>query len=103
MRSAWERPGLREAAAENERIVAAGEYTVPGGGRVEIGAAVARAAAGPALFGPEPVPGVPAGGEARTAVEVTGEDSLTAARRLARGGGPPPTAGRGSGGPGATA
>ncbi|MGK5531931.1 TIGR02452 family protein [Streptomyces sp. URMC 129] len=89
MRSVWERPGLREAAAENERIVAAGWYTAPGGGRVEIGAAVARAAAGSALFGPEPVPRVPgapgASGAsgARTAFEVTGETSLAAARRLA--------------------
>lgn len=81
-------------AAGNERIVAAGWYTAPGGGRVEIGAAVARAAAGSALFGPEPVPGVsdaaaPGGPGARPVFEVTGETSLAAARRLAGAAGGP--------------
>ncbi|MDT0442848.1 TIGR02452 family protein [Streptomyces johnsoniae] len=81
---------LRAIAKETEQIVDAGWYPAPGGGRVEIAAAVARAAAGTELFGPGPAAlpdGAAPAGPPR--VEVTGESSLDAARRLtAAGGGP---------------
>ncbi|MBZ4322849.1 TIGR02452 family protein [Streptomyces huiliensis] len=75
---------LRGMAQETERIVAEGRYTAPGGRVREIGDAVAAARAGTRLYGPGPVT-VPKRGTAGTATvfEVTGEGSLTAARRLA--------------------
>ncbi|EME98660.1 TIGR02452 family protein [Streptomyces mobaraensis NBRC 13819 = DSM 40847] len=75
---------LREIARETERIVAEGRYTAPGGRVVDIGDAVAAARAGTRLYGPGPVaaPGHGTTGVA-TEFEVTGEDSLAAARRLA--------------------
>jgi uncharacterized protein (TIGR02452 family) len=80
---------LRNIAAENERFVGDGGYTAPGGHRVDLAAAVAAAAGGTRLHGPDPVPvpGYAPGPGARCTV--TGEDSLAAARRLvAAGGGP---------------
>lgn len=49
---------------------------------VTIGAAVARARAGTRMYGPDPVPVPPVSPVARTRVEVTGESSLEAARRM---------------------
>ncbi|MEV7320097.1 TIGR02452 family protein [Streptomyces sp. NPDC093970] len=73
---------LRGIAQETERIVAAGAYLTPDGREVPLAADIAAAQAGTRIHGPEPVP-VPAAAVVRTAVEVTGESSLEAARRLA--------------------
>ncbi|MGA4838324.1 TIGR02452 family protein [Streptomyces sp. G45] len=76
---------LRGIARETVAIVAAGGYRTPGGRRVPLADAVAAARAGTRLFGPEPV-AVPfhetAPAAADAVVEVTGESSLEAARRL---------------------
>ncbi|MFF4585116.1 TIGR02452 family protein [Streptomyces sp. NPDC001388] len=78
---------LRGIARETEEIVAAGAYRAPDGREVSLAAAVEAARAGTRTVGPEPVPvpdppaAAPAGGA--TTVEVTGESSLEAARRLA--------------------
>ncbi|MEW2048180.1 TIGR02452 family protein [Streptomyces sp. NPDC005476] len=99
---------LRGIARETEEIVEAGSYRASGGREVFLGAAIEAARAGTRMLGPGPVqvPASPsatspapsrgdtvAGGEAggdrlagRTFVEVTGESSLEAARRLARSG-----------------
>ncbi|MFI5874655.1 TIGR02452 family protein [Streptomyces sp. NPDC051445] len=103
---------LRGIARETEEIVEAGSYRASGGREVFLGAAIEAARAGTRMLGPGPVqvpasPPAPspapspapfrgdtvAGGEAggdrlagRTFVEVTGESSLEAARRLARSG-----------------
>ncbi|MFE4964173.1 TIGR02452 family protein [Streptomyces sp. NPDC056660] len=73
---------LRGIAQETERIVAAGAYRTPDGREVLLAADIAAAQAGTRIHGPEPVP-VPATAPVRTVVEVTGESSLEAARRLA--------------------
>ncbi|MEU2052404.1 TIGR02452 family protein [Streptomyces bungoensis] len=73
---------LRGIAARTEEIVAAGAYRAPDGRTVSLGAALAAARAGTRMYGPEPVP-VPEARETETVVEVTGESSLEAARRLA--------------------
>ncbi|NKY16457.1 TIGR02452 family protein [Streptomyces somaliensis] len=72
---------LREIARQTEEIVSAGRYRVPGG-EVHIAESVARALAGTTLHGPEPVPATPDTGRT-TRIEVTGESSTQAARRLA--------------------
>ncbi|WP_369197923.1 TIGR02452 family protein [Streptomyces djakartensis] len=72
---------LRGVAQETERIVAAGGYRTPGGREVRIAEQVEAAREGTRLYGPDPVP-VPAARVARTRIEVTGESSLEAARRL---------------------
>ncbi|MFG2602686.1 TIGR02452 family protein [Streptomyces sp. NPDC048514] len=91
---------LRGIATDTEKIVAAGRYLAPDGREVPIAAAVAAARAGTRMFGPAPVPtppvppvpvpvptmsGAGTGTDPRTGpvVEVTGESSLEAARRLA--------------------
>lgn len=77
---------LRGIARETEQIVAAGAYRAPDGREVSIAAAVEAARAGTRMAGPGPVE-VPAprdgAAPVRTAVEVTGESSTEAARRLA--------------------
>ncbi|MFF0885827.1 TIGR02452 family protein [Streptomyces sp. NPDC001046] len=72
---------LRGVARETERIVAAGAYRSPGGREVRIAEQVRAAREGTRLFGPDPVP-VSAVRVTRTRIEVTGESSLEAARRL---------------------
>ncbi|GGS77176.1 TIGR02452 family protein [Streptomyces griseoviridis] len=72
---------LRDLARRTEQIVADGAYRAPGGREVTIAGAVEAARAGTRLHGPEPVP-VPRVPPARTRVEVTGESTLAAARRL---------------------
>ncbi|MGW6710525.1 TIGR02452 family protein [Streptomyces sp. NPDC054956] len=76
---------LREIARENAEIVASGGYRTRSGRQVALAAAVAEAKAGTRIYGPNQV--IPdetvlikGGG---TAVEVTGESSTEAARRLA--------------------
>ncbi len=74
---------LRGIAHETEQIVAAGRYRAPDGREVPIADAVEAARAGTRMFGPGPVP-VAAGAPTSTrSLEVTGESSLEAARRLA--------------------
>ncbi|MDA5282485.1 TIGR02452 family protein [Streptomyces sp. Isolate_45] len=81
---------LREIARENALIVAAGAYRTRSGRQVSLAAAVAEAKAGTTIYGPNRV--IPdeerVGGEARTVIEVTGESSTVAARRLATAGAP---------------
>jgi uncharacterized protein (TIGR02452 family) len=72
---------LRGIATETEQIVQAGFYRAADGREVAIGAAVEAARAGTRMYGPEPVP-VPKFPPADTYLEVTGESSLEAARRL---------------------
>ncbi|MFJ8588331.1 TIGR02452 family protein [Streptomyces sp. NPDC093595] len=72
---------LREIAKRTEEIVAQGGYAAPAGRRVTIGPAVAAALAGTRMYGPGPVPATPGTGRT-TRIEVTGESSLEAARRL---------------------
>ncbi|MFF9408279.1 TIGR02452 family protein [Streptomyces anandii] len=72
---------LRGIAQQTEQIVMAGGYRASDGREVPIAAAVEAARAGTRLHGPGPVP-VPRWDAAGTLVEVTGESSLEAARRL---------------------
>ncbi|CAM5640211.1 TIGR02452 family protein [Streptomyces avidinii] len=76
---------LREIARENAEFVAAGVYRTRSGRQVALAAAVAKAKAGTRIYGPDRViPGEPVrSGSTRTLVEVTGESSTDAARRLA--------------------
>ncbi|MEU5110677.1 TIGR02452 family protein [Streptomyces longwoodensis] len=73
---------LRNLAQETERIVAAGAYRLPDGREVPLRAEIEAARSGTAVRGPLPVP-VPRTEPTATVVEVTGESSLAAARRLA--------------------
>ncbi|MDG4864837.1 TIGR02452 family protein [Streptomyces sp. T-3] len=73
---------LRAVAKHTEEIVQAGSYVAPDGRAVTIAAAVGAARDGTRMFGPDPVV-VPAGAPVTTVIEVTGESSLEAARRLA--------------------
>ncbi|MFG3256341.1 TIGR02452 family protein [Streptomyces sp. NPDC048172] len=75
---------MRALAKETEDIVERGWYATADGRRAEVGEAAGRARARTRLHGPDPLPDpepVPRG-DARTVVEVTGEGSLRAARRL---------------------
>ena len=73
---------LRAIAQETEEIVAAGAYRASGGREVPIAAAVDAARDGTRMVGPGSVP-IPAAAPVDTFLEVTGESSLEAARRLA--------------------
>lgn len=85
---------LRALARQTQEIVDRGGYRAPGGHEVPLAAAIEAARAGTRMYGPEPVrleeadevdgPARRAGGHAPApvAVEVTGESSLEAARRL---------------------
>lgn len=73
---------LRGIAEETERIVAAGRYRAPDGREVSLAESVQAARAGTRMYGPAPVPVTPASGT-ELVVEVSGESSLEAARRLA--------------------
>ncbi|MDX2645733.1 TIGR02452 family protein [Streptomyces sp. PA03-1a] len=76
---------LRALAKETEGLVATGRYRTARGVEVAIGEAVARAVRGTRMYGPGPVdPGPRTERTGPTAFEVTGEDSLQAARRLVR-------------------
>ncbi|MET8572384.1 TIGR02452 family protein [Streptomyces sp. NPDC004783] len=72
---------LRAVARRTEQIVEAGAYRTPGGREVPLAAAVEAAREGTRVYGPEPVE-VRRAPPAATVVEVTGESSLEAARRL---------------------
>ena len=76
--------GIAEA---NEKIVADGWYTAPSGAVVQIGDAVAAACAGTVSYGPDPGELAAVSGDVvrragGTRIEVTGESSMSAARRL---------------------
>ncbi|WP_328675936.1 TIGR02452 family protein [Streptomyces sp. NBC_00343] len=73
---------LRGIARQTEQIVAAGGYRAADGREVSIAAETESARAGTRLHGPEPVRISPFS-PVDTVVEVTGESSLEAARRLA--------------------
>jgi uncharacterized protein (TIGR02452 family) len=75
---------LRGIAQQTEEIVAAGGYRASDGREVPIAAAVEAARAGTRMYGPGPVP-VPDTPRLDTLIEVTGESSLEAARRLGSG------------------
>ncbi|KOU27956.1 hypothetical protein ADK51_12925 [Streptomyces sp. WM6368] len=76
---------MREIARENAQILAAGGYRTRSGRQVELAAALAEAKAGTRIYGPNRV--IPderlVSGGGVTVVEVTGESSTVAARRLA--------------------
>ncbi|MEV5969384.1 TIGR02452 family protein [Streptomyces sp. NPDC051921] len=72
---------LRALARETEEIVAAGRYTAPDGRTVPLAEQLAAALAGTRLHGPEPVPVSP-DTDRTTTLQVTGESSLAAARRM---------------------
>ncbi|MFB7862641.1 TIGR02452 family protein [Streptomyces sp. NPDC056069] len=74
---------LRALARQNEEIVAAGHYTAPDGRTVPLAGQLAAALAGTRLHGPEPVPVTP-GTDRTPTLQVTGESSLAAARRMVR-------------------
>ncbi|MGB8939293.1 MAG: TIGR02452 family protein, partial [Streptomyces sp.] len=85
---------LRGIATQTEDIVAAGWYAAPGGREVVIADAVDAARSGTRMFGPAtldvtPVTPVTPPEPTSTVVEVTGESSLEAARRLTGGEGGP--------------
>ena len=73
---------LRAIAQETEEIVAAGAYRASGGREVPIAAAADAARDSTRMVGPGSVP-IPAAAPVDTFLEVTGESSLEAARRLA--------------------
>ncbi|MGW0120843.1 TIGR02452 family protein [Streptomyces sp. NPDC003327] len=72
---------LREIARQTEEIVARGGYRTPDGGAVSFADDLAAALAGTRLYGPGPVPVAP-DTDRTTTLEVTGESSLAAARRM---------------------
>ncbi|MFI9650412.1 TIGR02452 family protein [Streptomyces sp. NPDC052040] len=72
---------LRGIAQHTQEIVEAGGYRSPQGRAVALAAAVEAARAGTRMYGPGP-PETPPIRPAAMAVEVTGESSLEAARRL---------------------
>ncbi|MEV4946845.1 TIGR02452 family protein [Streptomyces sp. NPDC053755] len=72
---------LRGIAKETEHIVEAGHYRAPDGRRVSIEAELTAAVEGTRLYGPGPVPAA-VDADRATAVEVTDESSLVAARRM---------------------
>ncbi|MFE2478967.1 TIGR02452 family protein [Streptomyces sp. NPDC059389] len=85
---------LREIARENATIVAAGGYRTRSGRHVSLAAALEESRAGTRIYGPNqviPDEKLPVD-RCETAVEVTGESSTVAARRLA-GAGPGPVGG----------
>ena len=75
----------KDIADANAQIIAGGGYTAPSGASVRIGDAVAAACAGTVSYSPEELDRLlddAAPGAAATRIEVTGESSMTAARRL---------------------
>ncbi|MGW3804680.1 TIGR02452 family protein [Streptomyces clavifer] len=73
---------LRGIARETEAIVEAGHYRTPEGREVTIERALTAALSGTRLYGPEPVPVAVLDTDRTPVIEVTGESSLQAARRM---------------------
>src|ERR1700761_3983109 len=72
-------------ADANETIIANGSYAAPSGTRVELGDAVDAACAGTVSYAPDDLDQLlsqAASGACATRIEVTGESSIGAARRL---------------------
>ena len=80
----------RATAQETVAILDRGDYTAPSGRTVPIAGGLARAVENTVLYRPAELGSLlkrlPAGGGARTRIEVTGETTLAAARRLCTGG-----------------
>ncbi|WP_412075884.1 TIGR02452 family protein [Streptomyces xanthophaeus] len=76
---------LREIARENADLLEAGGYRTGSGRQVSLAAALAEAKAGTRIYGPNRIipDGQPVAGAVTTAIEITGESSTAAARRLA--------------------
>jgi uncharacterized protein (TIGR02452 family) len=80
---------LKEIAAANEAIITAGYYATPAGRTVRLAEKVAAACRGTVSYGPATLDDLVAAagpGNAATVVEVTGESTMSAARRLLGGG-----------------
>lgn len=76
---------FKEIAAANEAIISAGCYACPAGRTVRLGARVAAACSGTVSYGTAALDDLLAAagpGDAATVIEVTGESSMSAARRL---------------------
>ncbi|MET8329420.1 TIGR02452 family protein [Streptomyces sp. NPDC005181] len=73
---------LRAIATETESIVEAGLYRTPEGREVSIERTLAAALSGTRLYGPDPVPVAALDTDRTAVIEVTGESSLQAARRM---------------------
>ncbi|MFD4230824.1 TIGR02452 family protein [Streptomyces sp. NPDC058545] len=73
---------LRAIATETESIVEAGLYRTPEGREISIERTLAAALSGTRLYGPDPVPVAALDTDRTAVVEVTGESSLQAARRM---------------------
>jgi uncharacterized protein (TIGR02452 family) len=73
---------LRAIAEETVRIVEAGRYPAPDGGEVELASELAAAAAGTCLYLPGDPVAAAAPAKGMPVLEVTGETTLAAARRL---------------------
>jgi uncharacterized protein (TIGR02452 family) len=73
---------LRAIAEDTVRIVECGRYRAPGGGEVELAREIAAAVARTRLYLPGDRVAAATPIEGRPAVEVTGETTLAAARRL---------------------
>ncbi|MDF3298795.1 TIGR02452 family protein [Streptomyces tropicalis] len=76
---------LRGIAQQTEQVVAAGGYRTADGREVSLVEAVEAARGGTRMHGPDPVPVPPGAPADDTRIEVTGESSLVAARRLTGG------------------
>lgn len=73
---------LRAIATETESIVEAGLYRTPEGREISIERTLAAALSGTRLYGPDPVPVAALDTDRTAVIEVTGESSLQAARRM---------------------
>ncbi|MGW8801368.1 TIGR02452 family protein [Streptomyces sp. NPDC055775] len=73
---------LRAIATETESIVEAGLYRTPEGREISIERSLAAALSGTRLYGPDPVPVAALDTDRTAVIEVTGESSLQAARRM---------------------
>ncbi|MFB4314788.1 TIGR02452 family protein [Actinomadura sp. 21ATH] len=82
----------RATAQETVAILERGAYTAPSGRTVGIAGALDRAVRGTVLHTPSELESAPSGERGATLVEVTGETTLAAARRLGDGGGEVPLA-----------
>lgn len=73
-----------EIAQHTDRIVREGRYVTSGGTQVSIADMVATSVRGTVLYSPEAIAPRPGEATLSTRIEVTGESTLLAARRLAR-------------------
>jgi uncharacterized protein (TIGR02452 family) len=90
MRRDMSRHPRRATAQETVAVLERGDYTAPSGRTVSIAGDLARAVEGTVLYRPDELDALlkrpPAGPRAATRIEVTGETTLAAARRLCGGG-----------------